>query len=48
MLMGEVVADGGGWDSNARRPLFDEVFDVGEAVVAGELKVGCELGRGEG
>ena len=24
----EVVADGGGWDGNARGPLFDELFDV--------------------
>jgi hypothetical protein len=35
--MGEVVADGGGWDGDAGRPFFNQAIDVGEAVVAGEL-----------
>ena len=46
-VLGEVVADGGGWDGDAWGPLFDELIDVGEAVVAGELKVGGELGWGD-
>lgn len=31
---GEVVADGGGRDGNARGPLVDEVLNMGEAVIA--------------
>ena len=27
-VAGEVVADGGGGDGDARGPLFDELFDV--------------------
>ena len=47
-VAGEVVADGGGRDGDARRPLFDERVDVGEAVVAGVLQVVDELGGGDG
>jgi hypothetical protein len=43
----EVVVDGDGWDGDARGPLFDELLDVGEAVVAGELEVCDELGGSE-
>jgi len=46
-VLGEVVADGGGWDGDARCPLVDEVFDVGEAVVAGVGEILGELGRGD-
>src|SRR5258705_12546901 len=46
-IRGEVVADGGGWDGDARGPLFDEFFDVEEAVVAGGFKVFGELRGGE-
>ncbi len=44
---GEIGADGFGWEGKAVGPLPDEVFDVLEAVVAGELKVLGELGGGE-
>ena len=47
-VVGEVVADGRGWDGDARGPFGDELVDVGEAVVAGELKVCGELGCGDG
>jgi hypothetical protein len=43
----EVVADGGWWDGDARCPLFDEVVDVEEAVVARGLEVVGELSCGE-
>jgi len=43
-VLGEVVADGGGWERDARGPLADEVFGVGEAVLAGGVEVGDELG----
>ncbi len=46
-VLGEVVADGGGWDGDARGPLLDEVVDVGEAVVAGDGEVVGELGGGD-
>jgi len=46
-VMGEVVTDGGGRDGDARRPLFDQVFDVEKAVVAGGFEVFGELCRGE-
>ena len=46
-VLGEVMADGGGWDGNAGRPLVDEVFDVAKAVVAGEGEVLDELGGGD-
>jgi len=45
--VGKVPADGGRWDGDARGPLFDQAVDVGETVVAGELKVGGELGWGD-
>jgi len=44
--MGEVMADGSGRERDAGGPLADEVCDVGETVVAGELEVERELGRG--
>ena len=47
-VFGEVVADGGGGEGDAGSPLADEVFDVGEAVVAGVIEVGDELGGGGG
>src|ERR1700730_2397365 len=52
-IRGEIVAGGGGGGGNARGPLFDEVFDVEKAVVAGGFEVfgelrGGEVGRGEG
>ncbi len=40
----EVAADGFGCDGDAWTPLLDEIFDVGEAVVAGELEILRELG----
>ncbi len=46
-VVGEVVADGRGWDGDAWGPLMDEVFDVGEAVVAGVGEVFGELGGGD-
>ena len=36
---GEIVANGFGWDGDARGPLLDEVVDVGEAVVDQQLRV---------
>ena len=41
------MADGGGWDGDARGPLFDEIFDVEEAVVAGGFEVFGEFGSGD-
>lgn len=46
-VLGEVGADGFGGDREARGPFVDEVFDVLEAVVAGELEVVGELGGGD-
>jgi hypothetical protein len=46
-VVGEVVADGCGWDCDAGRPLFDELLDVEKAVVARGLKVFSELSYGE-
>ncbi len=42
----EVLADGLGWNGETRGPLFDEVVDVGEAVIAGRGEVFGELGSG--
>ena len=47
-VAGEVVADGLRWDGDARGPFGDKLVDVGEAVIAGELKVCGELGWGDG
>src|SRR6266702_910034 len=44
-VAGQIVADGGGWKSDAGRPLFDERVDVGEAVVARLLEVVDDLCR---
>ncbi len=45
----EVGADGGGGHGHAGAPLADEIFDVGEAGVAGGLEVADDLrGRGAG
>ena len=46
-VMGEVMADGGGRDGDARRPLFDEVLDVKKAVIARGFEVFGQLGSGE-
>ena len=43
-VVGEVVADGRGWDGDAGGPLGDELIDVGEAVGAGVVEVFGELG----
>ncbi len=45
-VVGEVVANGGGRDGDARGPLIDEFFDVEEAVVAGRFEVFGELRGG--
>lgn len=42
-VAGEVEADGGGRDGDSGGPLFDELFDVGEAVIAGGVEVFGEL-----
>ncbi len=42
-VAGEVVADGVGRNGDAGCPLFDELFDVGEAVIAGGFEVLSEL-----
>ena len=42
-VVGEVGADGCGWDGDARCPLGDEVVDVCEAGVAAGVEVGGEL-----
>lgn len=42
-VVGEVVADGFGQEREAGRPLVDEIFDVCEAVIAGECEVVDEL-----
>ena len=47
-VVGEVVADGFGRDGDAGGPLADEIGDVGEAVIAGEIEVVDELGGGGG
>ncbi len=47
-VLGEVLADGGGREGDAGGPLADEVLDVGEAVIAGLVEVGGELGGGGG
>src|SRR6201999_1373159 len=47
-VLGEVVADGLGWDGDTRRPLLDEVFDVREPVVAGAFEILTELGGSDG
>ena len=47
-IAGEIEADGLGRESNAGGPVPDEIFDVGEAMVAGELEVERELGGGRG
>ena len=44
-VLGEVVADGGGRNRDARGPLPDEVFDVGEAVITGVGEVFDQSGR---
>ena len=41
------MADGGGGNGDPRGPLFDEIFDVEEAVVAGGFDVFGELRGGE-
>lgn len=46
-VAGEVVVDGGGGDGDAGGPLADEIVDMGEAVVAGGLEVGGDLGGGD-
>jgi hypothetical protein len=46
-IRGEVVADGCGRDGDAGSPLFDEFFDVEEAVVAGGFEVFGELRGGK-
>ena len=43
-VVSAVVADGRGWEGDAWGPLVDEVFDVGETVVAGVGEVFGELG----
>ncbi len=45
-ILREVFADGCGREVDARGPLVDEVFDVSEAVVAGLVEVGGDLGGG--
>ena len=50
-VVGQVMADGGGRQGDARSPLFDEGVDVGEAVVAAILEIVdefCGGDRGEG
>ena len=47
-VVGQVVADGFGWEGDAWGPLGRRVFDVGEAMVAGLLEVGDELRGGDG
>ena len=46
-VMGEIVPNGRGWDGDTRCPLFDEGFDVKQAVVAGGFEVFGELGGGD-
>ena len=46
-VAGEVVEDGGGWESDAGGPLSDEGVDVGLAVDAGVIEVVDELVGGD-
>jgi len=46
-VVGEVLTDGYGSEGNAGSPFVDEVFDVGEAMVAGVGEVLDELRLGD-
>src|SRR5271156_6490668 len=45
--MGEIVADCCGWNGDARRPLFDEVLDVEETMIARGLEIFNKLRGGD-
>lgn len=42
-VVGEVMPDGGGGDGDARGPLFDELVDVKQAMIARGFEVFGEL-----
>ena len=46
-VMREIVADGCGRDGDARRPLFDKLFNVQKAVVARGFEIFDELRSGQ-
>src|SRR5580692_10311003 len=47
-VRGEIVADGCRRKGDAWRPLFDEIFNIQEAVIAGGFKVFNKLSRRDG